>query len=104
MFIHSKENRFLFDILHRGDTLSRLRGNHPKLLSEALLLNHDTIAIAAVEWKVFVEETYLSKTLGISDYTQFTQIREAVDLYGSSKPQRICLFSSTNLRHGLRRS
>jgi len=97
MFIHSKENRFLFDILHRGDRLSSLRRNHPKLLSEALLRNHDTIAIAAAEWKAFVEETYLRKGLAIPDYAHFIQIREALDLYGSSKLQRIFRIAQKNL-------
>ena len=84
MFLHSKENKFLFDILRRGFGFKALRERHPDFLAEALLRTPDRISLAAAEWKSFAE----SKGLSVPDYPLFVEIQEALGLYGQTKWER----------------
>ena len=89
MFLHSKENAFLFDILRVGYDFIKLRENHPNLLAEALLRNPDRLAQAAAEWKAFTQENYLNKGLSVPNDSQFVEIQEALGLYGRFKSERV---------------
>ena len=89
MFLHSRENSFLFDILRVGHNFIKLRENYPDLFEEALLRNPERLSQAATEWKEFVREKYLSKGLDTPNYPRFVQIQEELGLCGQSKLGRI---------------
>lgn len=80
MFLRSRENAFLFDILRVGRDFIRLREKYPELLAEAVLRTPARLDLAAVEWKSFAEENYLNKGLPIPDYPRYIQIQEALGL------------------------
>ena len=82
MFLHSKENLFLFYVLRKGFNFITLRHDHPEFLEEALLRNSTTLALAAVEWKAVVEDHFLSKGLSIPRCPLYVQIQEGLGLYG----------------------
>jgi hypothetical protein len=88
MFLHSRQNLFVFDILRIGYSFTKLKEIHPDIFSEALARTSIRIEQAAAEWKSFAQEKYLSKGLVIPDYPQFVQIQEALGLYGRSKLER----------------
>jgi hypothetical protein len=88
MFLHSRENLFVFDVLRIGYSFTKLKEIHPDLFSEALARKPTRIEQAAAEWKSFAEEKYSSKGLVIPDYPQFVQIQETLGLYGRSKLER----------------
>jgi hypothetical protein len=88
MFLQSKENSFLFEILRIGNPFTTLRVNHPILLAEALLRSPGRIVQAAAEWKEFTQENYLDKGLSVPNYSQFIEIQEALGLYGQSRLER----------------
>lgn len=89
MFLHSKENRFLFDILRLGHNLSTLRKDYPDLLAEALYRSSKTLILAKSEWTTFVNEFYINSYLQVPEYSQYVEIQEALGLYGRSQFERI---------------
>ena len=82
MFLHSKENSFLVDILRFGHSFKTLRKNHPELLTEALQRSPENLAGAASEWRAFVDEFYGNQGIPVSDYPQYVEIQEALGMYG----------------------
>ena len=82
MFLHSKENVFLFYVLRRGLDFITLRQNHPTFFEEALLRNSTTLALAASEWNAFAEDNFLSKGLPIPRCPLYVEIQEGLGLYG----------------------
>jgi hypothetical protein len=84
MFVHSRENRFLFDILRIGYNFTQLRNKYPDLLSEALLRTPERLSEAEAEWGEFTQANYLSKGLGVPEYPQFVQIQEGLGHVGAS--------------------
>ena len=72
--LHSRENRFLFDILRIGLNFLELREIYPDLLAEALYRSSENLALAASEWRAFAAEFNLDKKLyspwlcGLIDY------------------------------------
>jgi len=84
MFLHSKENKLLFDTLRRGFGFKALRERHPDFLAEA----PDRISLAAVEWKSFADEKYLNKGFSVPDHPKFVEIQEVLGLYGQTKWER----------------
>jgi len=82
MFLHAKENLFLFYVLRRAFSFIALRHYHPEFLEEALVRNSATLALAAVEWKEFAQENFLSKGLPIPSCPLYVQIQEGLGLYG----------------------
>jgi len=89
MFLHSKENRFLLDILRLGHGLSTLRKDYPDLLAETLSRSSETLALAKSEWTAFVNEFYIGSGLQVPEYPQYVEIQEALGLYGRSQFERI---------------
>ena len=88
MFVHSKENLLLFDILRLGNGFRELRKNHADLLVEVLHRSTEKLALAATEWKAFTHEFYIDQGLPVPDYPQFVEIQEALGLYGQSQFER----------------
>jgi hypothetical protein len=82
MFAYSKENQFLFDILRLGCYFTILKVKHPKLLSEALLRNSQTISEAAAVWEEFTQEEYFRKGLDVPAHPLFVRIEEELGLRG----------------------
>jgi hypothetical protein len=89
MFVHSKENLLLFDILRLGNGFTELRKNHASLLIEILRRSTEKLALAETEWKAFAHEFYIDQGLPIPDYPQFIEIQESLGLYGHSRLERI---------------
>ena len=89
MFLHSKENRFLFDILRLGHGFPRLRKDYPELLAEILYRSSETLPLAESEWTTFADEFYITLGLEVPEYPQYLEIQEALGLYGRSQFERI---------------
>ena len=88
MFVRSKENLLLFDILRLGNGFTELRKNHADLLVEVLRRSTEKLALAATQWKAFAHEFYIDQGLPVPDYPQFVEIQEALGLYGQSQFER----------------
>ena len=88
MFLHSKENRFLFDILRSGHSLLTLRKEYPDLLTEILYRSSERLALAKSEWIAFIDEHYIRSGLQVPEYSQYVEIQEALGLYGRSQFER----------------
>ena len=88
MFVHSKENLLLFDILRLGKGFRGLQKDHGDLLVEILHRSTQKLALAATEWKAFAHEFYIDQGLSVPDYPQFVEIQEALGLYGQSRLER----------------
>jgi hypothetical protein len=88
MFVHSKENLLLLDILRLGKGFRGLQKDHGDLLVEVLHRSTQTLALAAAEWKAFAHEFYIDQGLSVPDYPQFVEIQEALGLYGQSRLER----------------
>lgn len=82
MFLHSRENRFLFDILRPrvGETFTDWRRRYPDLLEEALYRSSESLALAASEWKSFTDQFFRDRP--VLDNPQFVEIQEGLGLYG----------------------
>jgi hypothetical protein len=83
MFIHSKENQFLFFLLRprTGMTFAYLRQEYPEILSEALHRSPETLGLAASEWKAFKNNYFVSRGRPVPDWTQYVEIEEALALH-----------------------
>ena len=88
MFLHSKENQFLFNMLRFGHPLSTLRKDYPDLMAEALYRSSETLALAESEWKAFVDDYYIASGLQLPAYPQYVEVQEALGLYGRSQFER----------------
>jgi hypothetical protein len=88
MFLHSRENRFLLDILRMGRNFLELKETYPDLLAKALHRSSANLALATSEWRAFTTEYYLDKNLTIPDYPDYVEIQEALGIYGRSKLTR----------------
>ena len=88
MFVHSKENLLLFDILRLGNGFTELRKNHADLLVEVLRRSTEKLALAATQWKAFAHEFYIDQGFPVPDYPQFVEIQEPLGLYGQSQFER----------------
>jgi hypothetical protein len=88
MFLHSRENRFLLDILRMGRNFLELKETYPDLLAKALHRSPENLALAASEWRAFTTEYYLDKNLTIPDYPDYVEIQEALGIFGRSKLKR----------------
>ena len=82
MFLHSRENRFLFDILRPrvGETFTDWRRRYPDLLEEALHRSSESLDLAASEWKYFTDQFFRDHP--VLDNPQFVEIQEGLGLYG----------------------
>ena len=89
MFLHSKENRFLFDILRLSHNLSTLQKDYPDLLAETLYRSSETLNLAKSEWTSFANEFYINSGLQVPEYSQYVEIQEALGLCGRSPFERI---------------
>jgi hypothetical protein len=85
MFLHSKENMFLFDILRLGHPLSTLRKDYPDLIAETLYRSSEALAFAKSEWTAFVDDYYIASGLQLPEYPQYVEVQEALGLYGRSQ-------------------
>ena len=85
MFLHSKENRFLFDILRPGHNLLTLREDYPDFLTESLYRSSETLALAKSEWSAFINDFYIRSGLQVPEYPQYVEIQEALGLCGRSQ-------------------
>ena len=83
MFLHSKENQFLFFILRprKGMTFAYLRQEYPEILSEALHRSPETLGLAASEWKAFTNNYFVSRGRPVPDWPQYVEIEEALALH-----------------------
>ena len=88
MFLHSRENRFLFDILRMGRNFLELREIYPDLLAEALHRFSENLTLTASEWRAFTADFYLDKNLTIPDYPEYVEIQEALGICGRFKLER----------------
>ena len=90
MFLHSKENKFLSDILRPREALSfaALRLLYRELLAEALHRTPETLELAASEWKAFTDETFRNRGRPVPDWPQYVEIQEALGLRGRSSFER----------------
>ena len=88
MFLHSRENRFLFDILRMGRSFLELGEIYPDLLIQALRRFSENLRLAASEWRAFSAESYLDKNLTIPEYPDYVEIQEALGICGRSKLER----------------
>jgi hypothetical protein len=81
MFLNSRENKFLFDILRPRDdeTFIDWRRRYPDLLKEAFHRSPKSLELAASEWKSF---TY--QFLKDRDNPPFIEIQEGLGIYGRS--------------------
>jgi hypothetical protein len=68
--------------------LPYLRRKYPDLLAEALHRNPETLALAASEWKSFVDEYFPEGNYTVPDRSQYVEIQEALGIYGRSKFER----------------
>lgn len=80
MFLHSKENIFLFHVLRKSFNSITLRHDYPAFLEEALPRNSTTLALAASEWKAFAEDNFLNKG-SIPRCPLYVEIQEGLGLY-----------------------
>ena len=62
MFLQSRENAFLNDILIWGDSLPYLQQKYPELLAEALHRTPETLALAVSEWKSVMDEYFIDRS------------------------------------------
>jgi len=88
MFLHSKENIFLFEILLTDHKFLELREIYPDLLAQVLYRSSENLALAASEWRAFASQLYLDRNCTIPDYPDFVEIQEALGIYGRSKVER----------------
>jgi hypothetical protein len=88
MFMHSRENLFLSEILFQSVDFRFLRWRHPQLLSEALQRSPEAMAMAAVHWAEFSNLFYISQGHPIPDLPQYVEIQEALGIYGRSPIER----------------
>lgn len=89
MFLHSRENTFLFDMLRLGHGLTILRKDYPDILADALYRSSETLALAESEWMKFADEFFTSRGFQVPEYPQYVEIQEALGLYGRSRFERI---------------
>lgn len=60
MFLHSMENKFLFEILRprKGSSFENWRLKYPEFLEEALHRSPKALEFAAYEWKAFADKMF----------------------------------------------
>jgi hypothetical protein len=85
MFLQSRENMFLNDILNWGESLPYLQQKYPELLAEALHRTPGTLALAASEWKSFMNEYFMDRNRKVPDWPRYVEIQEALGIYGQSQ-------------------
>jgi hypothetical protein len=85
MFLQSRENTFLNDILNWGDSLPDLQRKYPELLAEALHRTSGTLALAASEWKSFTDEYFIDRNHTVPNWPRYVEIQEALGIYGPSQ-------------------
>ena len=88
MFLQSKENKFLYDILNWGCSLPFLQQKYPELLAEALRRTPDTLTLAAFEWKTFADAYFIRRNHSVPDLPLYVEIQEALGIYGRSRLER----------------
>ena len=88
MFMHSRENLFLFEILLTDRNFLQLRKIYPDLLAQALCRSSENIALVASEWRAFASRFYLDINYTIPDYPDLVEIQESLGIYGRSKLER----------------
>jgi len=88
MFLQSRENRFLHEILRPrdGDTFAHWRRRYPDLLEEALHRSPESLKLAASEWKSFTDQFFRDRP--VLDNPQFVEIQEGLGIYGRSPLER----------------
>lgn len=87
MFLDSKENQFLGQILRpRKRNFGDLRWQHGRLLAEALRRTPEALELAASAWKVFVSDYFRDRP--VPDWPQYVEIQEGLGLYGRSPFER----------------
>lgn len=91
MFLHSVENKLLFEILRprEGSDFVLLRKKYPQLFAEALRRSSQALAFAASEWNAFADETFRNQGLPVPDWPQYVEIQEGLGLYGRSSMERL---------------
>ena len=87
MFLHSRENMFLHDIL-KGEGFPVFQQKYPELLMEALHRSAETLTLAASEWKAFVEDFFRDKGRAVPDSPLYVEIQEGIGIYGGSSFER----------------
>jgi hypothetical protein len=88
MFLHSRENLFLFEILLTNRSFLELREIYPDLLAQALCRSSENLALVASEWRAFASRFYLDRNHTIPDYPDFVEIQESLGIYGRSRLER----------------
>jgi hypothetical protein len=83
-FLKSRENVFLNDILIWKRTLPYLQQMHPELLEEALHRTPERLALAASEWKLFVDKYFIAWNQTVPDWPLYVEIQETLGIYGQS--------------------
>jgi hypothetical protein len=87
MFLHSRENMFLCEILLQTVDFRFLKRRHPQLLSEALEHSPENIATAASLWTEFAE-FYSSLDESVPDLPLYVEIQESLGIYGRGPIER----------------
>jgi hypothetical protein len=88
MFLKSRENSFLYDILNWGFNLPYLQQKYPELLAEALRRTPETLSLAAYEWKIFADVYFRQGNRTVPDLPIYVEIQEALGIYGRSRLER----------------
>lgn len=88
MFLHSRENMFLAEILLQTMDFRFLRWRHPELLSEAPQRSSETVEMAASQWVDFSNLFYISQGRPAPDLPLYVEIQEGLGIYGCGLIER----------------
>ena len=83
MFLHSRENKFLYDTL-MGGNFTDIQWKYPEPLAEAFHRSPQTLTLAASQWKEFTNEYFGGKDGSVPGLPLYVEIQECLGINGGS--------------------